>query len=107
MSDEKVNGKLLVTALLLLVPITVLRGYVLTQLWAWFIVPFGAPQIALWHACGVSAFTSYLWANIPSAAILHSLDERGDNVKLRQAIVWSLCLPLVAWGFGAIFHALM
>ena len=105
--DKETDWKLLVIVLLLVVPTIMLRGYVLTQLWAWFVVPFGAPQIALWHACGVSTFAALLFANPSYDAILHSLDERSNNVKLRQAIAWGLLVPLFAWGTGAIFHALM
>ena len=38
----------------------IFRGWVITYLWAWFIVPFGIEQISLPHAIGISIMTGLL-----------------------------------------------
>ena len=107
MTKTKTNWKLLAITLLLIAPTIMLRGYVLSQLWGWFILPLGAPQIDMWHACGVATFTSYLLNNGSTELIVNSLDERDTNTKLLQACAWGVFMPFFAWGLGAVFHAVM
>lgn len=92
-------------ALLVSVPIgTVLRGWVLLQLWGWFVVPLGVATISLPWALGLSL-------------LMYSLTAHADtnNIKDGQAsgeILWKgaarlTVTPLLAWGIGALWHALM
>jgi hypothetical protein len=37
-----------------IVALALLRGYVLSQLWGWFVQPLGAPHIGVVHAIGLS-----------------------------------------------------
>jgi len=58
MVDNKEKGLACVGAtvaiVVLLVATIIINGFVLQQLWAWFVVPLGAPSITLTHALGLS-----------------------------------------------------
>lgn len=43
-----------------LAAVAAMRGWVLTKLWAWFIVPFGAPALSIPYAIGLALIVTYL-----------------------------------------------
>ena len=54
-----VTALALIAGLLVAVPITIWRGYVLSVLWAWFIVPlFGLPALSIPLAIGLMVIVS-------------------------------------------------
>ena len=77
-----------------------LRAFVLTQLWAWFVVPFGIMPITFVHAAGISLIVAFLTYESNDA---DSEDKNAWVGKLLKPIIFSL----VAWGFGAIYHHYM
>jgi len=44
----------------LLVALCLLNGFMLSYMWAWFIVPLGAPPIGVLHAIGIGILVSVL-----------------------------------------------
>jgi hypothetical protein len=79
---------------LLAVPSSLLRAFVLTKLWSWFVVPLGMKPIGLVEALGVSLVAWFLtYTYVPS-------DEENSAIK---ALIWSIFMSLMAWGFGAIY----
>lgn len=100
-NDEDSIPALLLVVLLL--PITaVIYAFVLRELWTWFVVPLGAPAVSMAHAYGLSLLArSSVWTGPETKK-----DDRENKSPLAQA-VGAVIFPLVAWGFGAIAHALM
>lgn len=89
---------------------TVLYAWSLFWLWAWFVVPLGAPPITALHAYGLSLLLSTMrgtWGPAASAANQKTpdTDERG-KIWTRLA-VQSLGMPLGSMVVGYGIHALM
>lgn len=88
--------------LIALVPLTLLSGLVLTDLWAWFIVPtFGLDPLSLPAAIGLSIIVGYLTANQAPDS-----DKEPWAVAI-ETVVTSLFRILFAWGAGAIVAQFM
>jgi hypothetical protein len=79
---------------------TLLRGWVISKLWIWFIVPFGTPQISLPHALGVALILSF--------ASIHQIDTKTKTKDDRIAeYVVIIFLPLLTLLMGWIYHSFM
>lgn len=95
-SDDDV-AKLLFGVLGLLVSV-LLRGYVLSQLWSWFVVPLGVVAVSIPHAIGISCI----------AAMLSGSSGGGkESEGVAVVIIGGVVGVLFVWGFGAIVHAWM
>ncbi len=51
----------------MLVVLSIARGFVLSYLWEWFIVPFGLFELSIAHAIGISLIVSFLTYELPNA----------------------------------------
>lgn len=92
-SNEKAAD--LVIGLLAVAPNIALRGFVLMQLWRWFIVPLHVPQIDIGQALGLSMIARIMtYTYAPSKAESWS----GTQGALRMAVV-----SLLSWGLGAAY----
>lgn len=60
------KGLALLIALGLAIALAVLRGWVLSYLWFWFLVPLGVPSIGVAHAMGLSLLVSLFTAGASS-----------------------------------------
>jgi len=49
-----------IVTLLVLGPLTALRGWVLFVLWGWFLIPLGLPAIGIAHALGIQCIVSLM-----------------------------------------------
>lgn len=82
------------------------RGFVLSILWLWFIVPLGAPQIGIAHCIGISGLLSMLIAHLSSR-----VDAQIDKEQYTKAFVGSLIsatlTPPLFLLFGYIVHKFM
>jgi len=76
--------------------VIVFSGFVTVELWGWFVVPLGAPAIGIAHALGLRMLVSVSTHN-------YAEDKRSQGERLANAFA----LPLFAWGFGALYHALI
>ena len=76
---------------------SLLGGVVLQDLWGWFIVPFGLPELGLAHAIGINIIVGFLtYRYIPS--------KDGDG---GTAGITPFVYVLFAWGIGAVVHSFM
>lgn len=90
---------------LALIPLSAIwRGYVLTALWAWFVVPtFNLPTLALAPAIGLSLVVSYLTHQSDAAK-----PPEGDFAdKTGRACASAFLLPLFVLGIGWVVHQFM
>lgn len=90
---EKVAmGCLLVLALL---PFGVaFRAFVLSRLWAWFLVPLGVPALAVGHALGLIALAVLVMPGRTRPDTRPAFDQVLDTVTL------GFLLPAMCWLFG-------
>ena len=81
----------------------VFRAYVLTQLWAWFIVPLGLEQIGLWHAWGLAMIIGMFTVKASD----YKSDEKKDMTEKIGLFISPVITTLVVWGIGSIVHSMM
>jgi hypothetical protein len=79
--------------------VAVLDGWVLTYLWAWFMVPLGLPPIGIAWAIGIS-LPIMLMTN-------HEKPKQGEKTDLTEAIADAVLRPLAALLFGYVAHRCM
>lgn len=88
----------------MLVLSSLLRGYALSILWGWFVVPvFGLPRLSVLQAIGIAMVVGFL---------THQTDEYKDNDKstkerMIEAVILAILTPLFALFFGYIVHSFM
>ena len=75
------------------------RGFVLSYLWQWFLVPLGVSEISIAHAIGLSVLVGMFTSHIKSK----SEDAKGAW----QPLVTAFAAALAAFGLGYIVHAIM
>lgn len=86
----------------MIVPMALWRGYVLSILWGWFIVPtFGAPALSLVAAIGLSLVVGMFTAHLSSK----KKDE--DDNALTNYLVNGFVWPGIALLFGYIVTLFM
>ncbi len=93
-----------------------LSAVYMTDLWAWFVVPLGAPTLKFWHAYGLHVFVRYLTFHADSGTkllklgILDDADRDATSKErayyLAYTFVLSFIMPLAAYLFGYIAHRL-
>lgn len=77
---------------------SILNGWVLTKLWAWFIVPlFGAPTLTIAPAIGLALVAHCITYQHINAA-------KDKDVKWYGSLVQIFTRPLIVLGIGAIVH---
>jgi hypothetical protein len=77
-----------------------LKGFVLTELWDWFIIPLGLKSISLFHAMGISLLL------ILASTKSFDFKEKTEEEKIKEYTVW-IIVPLLVWLFGYIYSLLM
>lgn len=80
-----------------------LRGWTITKLWSWFVVPqFGLKELALFTALGLSLLVDVM-TPLPSAAVQAEtkVSTQDDDVTNRYA--WRIATLLVALFLGWCF----
>lgn len=90
------------TAAITIVLGSIWRGYVLSVLWAWFIVTtFGAKPIGIAAAIGVSCVVGFLTAHYRPTP----KDEHSGAEKMIEALVVAFFGPAFSLAFGAVVKA--
>ena len=90
---------------LALIPLSAMwRGYVLTVLWAWFVMPtFGLPALGIAPAIGLALVVSFLTHQSDSVKT-----PEGDFAeRMGRACAYALLLPLFMLGIGWVVHQFM
>jgi MFS family permease len=78
---------------------SIIRGWALSYLWEWFIVPFGLPTLGIAHAIGISMVVAFL---------THELNSNSDEgAEIGRAIGIAMIYPFIALLFGYIVHSFM
>ena len=83
-------------AVLVFVPVMLLRGYVLHAMWGWFVVPLGVPAVGIVHAIGIAGVAGALVPN-----------HRGDDSPSWRQLAVGMVNMLLTWGIAAIVHLFM
>lgn len=81
---------LVILSLVALVGLSILRGFVLSILWGWFLVPLGIPDIGVAWAIGIAATLGMLVAG-PSAGSKDTAEQLG------YAVGTPLMALLIGW----------
>lgn len=91
------------TMVVLIVPVTIWRGYVLSKLWLWLIVPVfpNAPVLSIVTAIGVSIVFALFTSGLKQADYKKDDDESITTVFFK-ALSHSFTAPAVALLFGYI-----
>ncbi len=76
------------------VGVAIFSGFVLSVLWAWFLVPLGAPEIGIATAIGLSMIVSLVTGKYAKA--LSDNEELSDTAKT----VCQYLAPVVALAIG-------
>lgn len=67
------------------VPASVLRGYVIATAWAWFVVPLGSPPLGWAHAYGLSVLAQFATLTLQPVKDSDVVDAvRSDERKATQ-----------------------
>lgn len=70
-----------------------LRGFVLTIMWKWFIVPLGVVDIGFFHAIGIAMTIS-----------IFTQQAQKEEIDMANAFLSSFALSVIALIFGFIFQ---
>lgn len=73
----------------------VTKAFALAKMWAWFIVPLGAPSLGAVHAYGL-----VLTVMMFTMGIARNKIEAKTTLTLSLGMLWSSCVPLVVLGLG-------
>lgn len=79
---------------------SLLAGWVIQNLWAWFALPFGLPALTLAHAVGVDLLVSFLAIN-PTGLYAHKSLNNAEKGKNGLYMVYARPLFYLACGFVA------
>jgi len=105
---------------LLFFPAIVWSGWVLTQLWGWFVVPLGVIPIGIWHAVALWSICSWLsgsssviiWLQLDKSEINQDQDDlekkqKQDKANMKQTFIhfvsYYMIFPTIAWLFGKLY----
>jgi hypothetical protein len=88
---------------LVMVPVgIILRGFVLCQLWLWFLMPLGVKEIGMAHALGLTTLVSMFGMQSGSTV------KKDDDTPLAlHVVVMTVAPPLFCLFAGWLFHNFM
>lgn len=90
--------------LVLDIPAMILRGYVLSVLWRWFVVPLGVPEIGIAQAIGISIIVGLVMLGVATKSDTSEADAEWWEAGIK-ALFRSVAGSLMAWGVGAIVYS--
>lgn len=85
----------LILTLISLVPLLLLRGLIIADLWRWFIVPLGLSSIGIIQAMGLATLI---------AMLTHQSNVTTEKREWWQFILLAVITNLMFWGMGALIH---
>lgn len=89
---------------ILMIPLGILlKGFVLCQMWAWFMVPLGVVSIGQAHAYGLATMTALFVAHSSSS----NDDDKSVGYMVLKSLTSLILLPLLVWFVGWICHMYM
>lgn len=81
------------------IPAIIFEGFVLSQLWQWFITPLGVVSIGIAQGIGIALLVGLLTSKVNAAT---NPEMTGWMLAISQIVAF-----LFVWGFGAIVHLFM
>lgn len=90
-----------------MIAVTVFRGYVLSEMWEWFIVPFGVKSLNVVHAIGLSMIVAFLTYQHDAAKEVKRDPSATFMGKLIEGFIAGNLYTAMMWGLGATIHAFM
>ena len=100
MASDKADGiaALIAVAIVVFVitVLTIVRGYILSYLWEWFITPLGVMSISISHAIGISMIVAYL---------TYEGAKKEHEAWVQLGV--SLIAAFVVFGVGWLVHTIM
>ena len=97
-----IAGLALFSVWILLLPLGILRAFIIRDLWSWFIVPLGVPEISVLHAFGIGLFTTLFVDQMLTIHMMRKDDKDALRLFLHGIAGW-----LATWGLGAIVASFM
>lgn len=94
--EEEPSNKEQIAVFAFMFPLLALEAVVCSDLWGWFAVPLGAPEVGTWQMCGL--------------LILYAIVQMRPRKQPKDPMVWTLTFALMfllLWGFGALCHVWM
>lgn len=79
-----------------------IRGFVLSYLWLWFVVPLGVSEIGIAHAIGLATVVGMLTTNTSSSS-----DDSKDTSGIIGTVIGHLLGPFLVLLIGYIVHSFM
>jgi putative Mn2+ efflux pump MntP len=103
MATFGIVAALIAGIVLLLFVLSIVRGLVFAQLWAWFVMPFGAPAIGIAHAIGLAVLVTMLTGQRAKT------DDDGEKSlsEFGKTLAYGIGVPLCALGIGYVAHNFM
>jgi hypothetical protein len=71
----------------LIAPLFMWKGYTLSVLWSWFVVPLGLPAVGMWHAAGL-------------LLIVEASRARVEKEVSKTDVVEAVAVQAIAWAFA-------
>ncbi len=104
MKEKKEKIVEAVVALILCFPILLLKGYIFSSVWRWFIVPpFNAPELPVGQAIGIlivsGIFKMDLFLKLNEIQDIKLSNSNSLTNQITLIVAW-----LVFWGMSALFH---
>jgi hypothetical protein len=86
----------------IMLPLGVLRAFIIRDLWSWFLAPLGLPEISVLHAFGLGLFASLFLDQMLAVLIIGN-----DNAAAFRHLLQGVAAWLATWGLGAVVAWLM
>jgi len=93
---------LLLLCVVIEIPVMMLYGLIISDLWMWFVTPITAIVIGKAHACGIWIFISFLTK--------HKIDTKSNDFGVKfifDKAIYRCIYVLLVWAFGSILVCLM
>ena len=97
-----IEGVAIFSFWVIMLPLGVLRAFIIRDLWGWFLVPLGLPEISVLHAFGLGLFASLFVDQMLAALIVGN-----DNAAAFRHLLQGIAGWLATWGLGALVAWMM
>lgn len=87
---------------IVMLPLGILRAFIIRDLWGWFVAPLGLPEISVLHAFGLGLFASLLLDQMLAVLIIGNDNKAAVRHLLQGVAAW-----LATWALGAVVAYLM
>ena len=97
-----IAGLALFSVWILMLPLGILRAFIIRDLWFWFLVPLGLPEISVLHAFGIGLFTTLF---VDQMLVIHMMGK--DDKDAVRLFLHGIAGWLGTWGLGALVAWMM